>query len=179
MNRSQQLKYHRSTNKLLSVDTALWVNFPIGLQAARLPLTHTHDNRVCVCALQFFRDPWAVYPNTSSRSHPRVKSMCSTSWTVVLDRVQWEHRGRGRQVERDMDMDNQGLRCTFSGDGPGTKPKGDNNGTVEMCKSSWKRSFGSVTKAHRLQERTVARGKLLSGVDTISGASMGLTDVTN
>lgn len=39
-----------------------------------------------------------------------------------------------------------GLELTFRGENLGKKPKVYNNNTVEMCRSNWKRSFGSVTK---------------------------------
>lgn len=68
------------------------------------------------------------------------------------------------QVERDPKGTwkwRQSSELTFSGDSFGTEPKGYNNGTWEMCRSNWKRSFGSVTKAQWLQERTVVRESLI------------------
>lgn len=139
------------------------------------------DSSTCDCCMpQWIKHPWAVYSNTSSHSYSHVKSMCLTSWTVDLDHIQWS--SRRLQVKRDPKGTSKwgvGLELALSGDSLGAKPKGYNNGTVEMCRCSWKSSFGTVTKAQWLQERTVVREKPHTGMDTISGASMGLTDATN
>lgn len=59
------------------------------------------------------------------------------------------------------------LELTSRGDTLGPKPRGYNNDRVEMCRFTWKRSFGSATKGVQwLQERT--RGKSLILAWTLS-----------
>lgn len=76
--------------------------------------TQTHDSHICDgCMPQCIRDPWAVYPNTSSHLYSHVKSMCLTSWTKDLDHIQWEHwEATGQEgSKRDMEMESRLGTC--------------------------------------------------------------------
>lgn len=155
----------------------VWVHSLIPLQAAHKPMTHIYVMAVCHSALETHE----LFTQTQAHTCIPMSNQCA-----------WPHEPRTwitssesterLQVKRDPKgtwKRSLGLELAFIGDCLGTKPKQYNNGTVELCRSSWKRSFGSVTKAPWLQERTVVREKPHTGMDTISGASMGLTDATN
>lgn len=108
---------------------------------------HNFVATYCICdgsMPQWINNLWAVYTNKYSHLYSRVKSMCLTSWTVDLDHIQWEHRDATGQNPKA--KGNEGLQLTFRGENLGTKPKVYNNDTVEMCRSNWERSFGSVTE---------------------------------
>lgn len=169
------------SNNLWKMDTFTllhcYVYIRITLQATHKPLTHKHVTAECHSALETHE----LFTRTQAHTRIPMSNRCARPcepWTWITS-----SGSTGRpQVKRDSNWTLKGrlgLKHTVRGDGLGTKPKGYNNGTVEMCKSSWKRSFGSVTKAQSLQERTAVREKPHTGMDTISGASMGLTDATN
>lgn len=89
------------TNKLRGFMSEFFIR-----SAGKVSASDAHTWWLCACAC-VHRSSLETHelftPNTSLCSHPRVKSMCSTSWTMVLDHVQWEHRRRGPRVERDTD----------------------------------------------------------------------------
>lgn len=160
-----------------SVGTVLWEHSIITLQAARKTVTHVHVTVACHSEL----DTHELFTQTQAHTHIPMSNQCAwphEPWTWITS----SGSARRLQVKRDPKGTSKwglGLELALSRDSLGAKPKGYNNGTVEMCRSSWKSSFVTVTKAQWLQERTVVREKPHTGMDTISGASMGLTDATN
>lgn len=165
------------TNHLWSVYTVLWVHSLITLQATCKPLTHIHVTAACHNALETHE----LFTQTQAHTRIPVSNRCAwpcEPWTWITS----SGSTKSLQVKRDSSgtwTGSVGLKHTFSRKSVGTKPKGYNNSRVETCRSSWKRSFGGVTIAQRLQERTVVREKPHTGTDTISGASTGMTDATN
>lgn len=163
------------TNSEYSFINSVYINSAGSTQACD---SYTCDD----CMPQCIRERDELF--TQTQAHIRIPMSNQCAWTY--ERWTWitSSGSTGRlQVKRDPKgtwKSRLGLELAFRGDSLGTKPKGCNNDTVEMCRSNWKRSFGSVTKgAQWLQERTVVREKPQTGMDTISSDSMALTDATN
>lgn len=131
--------YFKPSNSVWSVDTVLWGHSLITLQAARKLMTHIYVTAVCHSALETHE----LFTPTQAHTPAPVSNQCARPHEPRTWITSSGSTGRP-QVKRDPKgpwMWRQGLDLTFSRNSVGTEPKGDNNSTVEMCRSGWKRSL--------------------------------------